>query len=114
MHIKRQYQQKEGDMMDYLHKHNPKQFFKYFSKRKKKSSPVNIGMSTFVEHFTNLINIKYDDPNIDDNETFDSYDAVFDELDAEISETDVERVHTNFGKNTLGVKYLHSQCFLLR
>ena len=98
-HIKRQYQQKEGNMMDYLHKHNPKQFFKYFSKRKKKSSPVNIGMSEFVEHFQNLVNMTNNDPNDADNDAYDSYDAVFDELDAEISETEILTCIRNLNRN---------------
>ncbi|KAK3096267.1 hypothetical protein FSP39_025128 [Pinctada imbricata] len=59
--MKRQYKRYEGNMMSYLKRHNPKEFYKIFSKRNSSSKAhTDISMDQFVEHFRNLSNMQDD------------------------------------------------------
>ena len=109
--LKGSIKKKKGNMMGYIHKHNPKQnrestkgyslnnFSNTYLKRRKNSFPVKIGMSEFVEHFQNMVNLTKKDPNDADNDTHDSYDAAVDELDAGIPETEILTCIRNLNRN---------------
>jgi hypothetical protein len=67
LRLKRQYKRHEGDMIDLLRIQNPKEFHKYFSKRKTQTNN-RISLNQFVEYFKDLG--KFNDNNIN-NATID-------------------------------------------
>ena len=97
---KRQYERHEGDMLDYLRRHNPKQFHKYFAKRRTKTSN-DISLNQFVDHFRDLGSIDYDEMNDDDDDDNVHFSpAAYDELDVEISDNEVENAISYLKRNT--------------
>ena len=78
--LKKTYKKQEGNMIQSLRKSNPKQFYRYFSKRKSKSPDSKITFDNFFEHFKHLSNEEgsIDRENISEIEI---EHGVFDELD---------------------------------
>ena len=88
--LKRQYEKQEGDMREYLRKHNPKQFFKFFSKRKSKSVNSHISSSQFFEHFKNLCT-PTENAHVNPEADFDAIqNCLYAELDVVITEKEIE------------------------
>ena len=69
-------------MIESLRSSNPKQFYKYFSKRKNRSAATKIGFDNFFTHLKNLSEQPMSDTEKKlDGEYSDIEPAVFDELD---------------------------------
>ena len=95
--LKRQYKRQEGNMIEYIRKRNPKEFYKLFSKRKNTiNSSSKIKIDQFVEHFRNLNSNVHGNEHVNEDIT---YDAIFDELDAPITEREVEEAIRNLKRN---------------
>ena len=92
--LKRQYKRHDGDMKEYLRKHNPRQFHKFFAKRKKHVSG-NVSLDQFVEHFSEIGN----QANVADGDFNNVERAVFDELDECISEAEIVKAIDNLKRN---------------
>ena len=94
--LKRHYKRQEGDMLTYLKKANPKQFYKLFSKKKSRVTN-NLTNDDFLLHFKNLM--------YDENEqtafSFDEFDndTIFEELDCEITENEILKAVSNLKAN---------------
>ena len=78
--MKRQYKSKKGDLIRHLRKHNPKEFYKHFHRRKRKN--MSIDLDSFQKHFQKLATFF--------NKTnrqipVDTGHTVFDELDMKIT-----------------------------
>ena len=91
--LKRQYKQYEGNILDYLRKYNPKQFYSMFRRQYKNTKPLHTLDQLYV-HFK-YINIK-DDSNNDTANTDNNIDPttdgeyfIFDELDTIITQQDI-------------------------
>ena len=86
---KREYDRYEGNNINFMRKHNPKQFYKLFTKRKSKGSNSNITMMQFMEHFKAL-NEVHGQP-YDDDLGNDSYlQAAYSELDTPIELSEIK------------------------
>lgn len=85
---KREYERYEGNNINFICKHNPKLFFKLFTKRKSKGSNYNISMTEFMDHFKKL-----NEPHgvLDDNdqEYNINANAIYEELDRYIELSEV-------------------------
>ena len=99
--LKRHYKRQEGDMLTYLKKTNPKQFYKLFSKKKSRVTN-NLTNDDFLLHFKNLM--------YDENEqtafSFDEFDndTIFEELDCEITENEILKVVSNLKAKKVAAK----------
>ena len=94
--LKRHCKRQEGDMLTYLKKANPNQFYKLFSKKKSRVTN-NLTNDDFLLHFKNLM--------YDENEqtafSFDEFDndTIFEELDCEITENEILKAVSNLKAN---------------
>ena len=89
---KRLYDRYEGNNVDYIRKHNPKQFYKRFAKRKSKGDNAEISMKQFMDHFRKL-NEGNHLPGVhdaNDNENDIDVQAAYDELDKPIELSEVQ------------------------
>lgn len=82
--LKRQYQQAEGNMLDFLRKSNPKAFYRNF--RGKQRQQTNINPSVFYEHFKNIAHAM--NASEKSTECIDA-DPIFEELDCPITEKEI-------------------------
>ena len=93
--LKREYKRHEGDMLAFLRKHNPKQFYKLFKTNKSKHPICNLTLDDFSTHFKNLSACATKD--IDDNGSV--TDTSYEELDIDISteeiQTAIKKLKTN-------------------
>ena len=88
--LKRNYDRHQGNNIEYLRKHNPKQFYKHFSKRKKKSIDTNITSDQFLHYFKQLADA--DNDSIDSSDVFDDVqNTVYEELDVTITEEEISK-----------------------
>ena len=96
------YLYQEGNLLHYLKKHNPKQFFKRF-KNKRKQVNTSLTINDFFNHFKNLTNTDHvEHANI--TQMIDEFDdilvnphneSVFEELDKIITPVEIEHVISN-------------------
>ena len=84
--LKVKYKRQEGNMIESLKKSNPKQFYKYFSKRKSNSNTNNIPFDDFYMHFKNLSeNSALHEDDSFESDLLDVEQPIFEELDYDIS-----------------------------
>lgn len=87
---KYKYKRYEGDMFDFLRKHNPKHFYSLFSKGKSKSGKCSLTNDDFQAYFKRLI----EGNSVDHTEStcdFVNYNAVYEELDKEITYDEISK-----------------------
>ncbi|KAK3086155.1 hypothetical protein FSP39_014419 [Pinctada imbricata] len=93
---KRMFERYEGNRMDYMRKTNPRQFYKYFSRRKSKGTNSNITHEEFMKHFENLTSLSYDESEIDINFI---QDAIYSQLDIPITVKEIIEAIKKLNKN---------------
>ena len=86
--LKRSYKRQEGDMMNYMRKHNPRAFHKHFSKKKRKNVTSDISIDNFYDYFKNLIS--REDDNAPEFEHTVDHNTVFENLDKNITISEIE------------------------
>ena len=119
--LKREYERHEGDMREYLRKHNPKQFYKFFSKRKSKSMRSTISLNQFFDHFKNLGTPHNDNLQANFEADLDSIqNSLYEELDVVITESEIaeaiKKLNTNKScaeDNIINEIFIHCKTLLL-
>ena len=110
--LKSRYKRQEGNMIESLRSSNPKQFYKYFSKRKIRSAATNIGFDNFFTHFKNLSEQPMSDTE-DILEHSDIEPAVFEELDNDISVEEIrDCIHGLKRNKSCNEDYILNELFI--
>ena len=108
--MKRSYHRQEGNMLDNMKRKNPKQFYKFFRK-KRKFKKSNLTVEDFFQYFSNLMSGENDDPQIiQDREDTNCF---FSELDENFSEAEISKQIHNLKKDkSPGIDGLLNEMFV--
>jgi hypothetical protein len=116
--LKRQYKETEGNMLEYLKKYNPKQFYSKFS-GKSKYKKHSLTLDQLYKHFNDLSggssSNNTDTSNIDDNPVFtdNTESTIYEELDNCITEQEVLDAIRNLKRGkTHGPDGILNECFI--
>ena len=114
--LKRQYKQNEENMLGYLKKYNPNQFYSMFGGKNKNTKPL-LTLTQLYVHFKDLnINddANNDTANTDDvDTTTDGEHSIYDELDNSFTEQDIVQAINNPKKGKVhGLDGILNECFI--
>ena len=106
--LKRQYLRKEGDLIEHLRKHNPKEFYKHFHRRKNKNNSIDL--ESFQQHFQELATFSN---NTSIETPVDTGHTVFDELEMEITIKEISAGIDHLKrKKSHGLDYVLNEYFI--
>lgn len=110
---KRQYMKFEGDMLEYLRKYNPKQFYMKFSSPK--STGPQMSMDVLYDHFKRLSSeVDVDTGATDVNTSNDDSVPLYDELDCPITAEEITIAIRNLNRGkSHGFDGILNECFLV-